>query len=143
MSSEVRGVLDQVIPVINSIRDSQISLVGTTVIFKVPTSGSTTFDMYGDVVTSVATENLPTQAIIKWGDYRTLLSTTDTSAEENLPLEIISKISDRIPKGSTVDLTYINQENVEVTRTFVVVGVEEVLEINEIGRKLTLVPKRS
>lgn len=142
MSSEVRRVIDQIIPIINSIRDTQISLTGTTVLFKVPSTGTFSTDLYGDIVPG-SFNNLSTEVIIKWGDYRTLLSTTDSSAEENLPLEVISKIKDNIPKGSTVDLSYLNQDNREVVRTFVVVGVEEVLEKNEIGRKLTLVPKRS
>lgn len=143
MSSEVRGVLNQVIPVINSIRDTQISLMGTEVIFKVPVGGKPVFTMYGDIDKTVTTENLVTQIVIKWGPFRALINNLDTSAEDNLPLEVYSKLKDRIPKGSTVDLTYINQDNIEVVRTFEVIGVEDILEINEIGRKLTLVPKRS
>lgn len=143
MGSEIRNVIDQLLPIINSIRDTQLSLSGTSVIFRVPTTGVTDFDIYGDVVPSSSFSNLSTQIIIKWGDYRTLINSTDSSAEENLPLEVIAKLKDRIPKGSSVDLSYTSQDNKQVTRTFMVIGVEEVLEKNEIGRKLTLVPKRS
>ena len=141
MSSEIRNLIDQVIPVINDLRDTQVSLLGTTVLFRIPTSNKADFDLYGDVVTST-TYNLETQVIIKWGDYRSLLTNSDPSAEENLSLEMISKIRDDISKGSKVDLTYVNHKNVEVTRTFVVIGVEDILENREIGRKLTLVPVR-
>lgn len=141
MASEVRTFEDAVIDVHKKLRDIYLTVFGTTVTFQVPPGGETIQDMYGDIdITSFV--NLKTQVIIKWGNYRALLSSVNSSEEHNVPLELIVKLSDNIPKGSRVTLKYTNASGVEVTRVFEVIGPGVKIEKHEHAKSIMLAPLR-
>jgi hypothetical protein len=142
MSSEIRQIVDQSLSIQQSLRDQQIGLVGTSVKFDVPTTGTTPFDDFGDIKTSPMV-SLYTEIIIKWGDYRSSLSVGDLSTEQGLPLFAIAKLKDNIPKGSTVYLSYLDIEGNTVNRTFEVNGVDLKIENLHTTKILKLVPIRT
>lgn len=139
MAGELKNLLDSALRAQTKLRDEHIEQVGINVTFQVPTGG-VTYDEYGDP-SNVKYDTLATQVIIKWGDYHSLFSEQGISSEDN-PIVVTAKIKDNIPKGSLVNLTYINKDMQRYAKLFIVLGEETIHRDQEVSKVLKLAPKR-
>lgn len=145
MGSEIRRVIERSIVVQNDLRDQQIKLQGTPVVFIIPKDGSE-FDEFGDQYVAMPddpyTEKLETQIVIDFGDYEAVLAEYLHSKELTLPVKALAKLCDNIPKGSTTYLTFSTKDGHNFTKQFVVNGLEEKLERFNHSKILILGPTR-
>lgn len=144
MGSEIRNIIDQTLEMQQLLRDQQIELVGTSVEFWIPASGKSALDFYGDI-DQTSFEPMTTQIVILWKGYKQLLSEVNSDEDSSavLPLQAYAKLSVNIPKGSRVNLSYLNPDGLDITKTFVVTGIDFKNEANGNSKTLNLVPLRS
>jgi len=134
--------VERSIPRLIKYRDDWIDKSGQMVSVIRPESIST--NVYGDT-TVVSSENIhKIPMVINWQEYRLLLSFSDASEENNVPLVAIVRLIDNLPKGTLVKIETFSADAIsdESFQWFRIVKTNAYHEILQHGKRVTMVVQR-
>jgi len=102
------------------LRDLRIETIGQRVDAWIPHRENVT-DFYGDYdPTSIERKSL--YVIPQYQEYYAQLNVLGWQAEDTVPLHLIVKVSDFIPRNTILDLQVTDQDGISVTRKYRILG---------------------